>query len=59
MPQINVSDVVEIVKAGPSEQHVLHKVGRVMMIVDGTKAFVTFSDGGGASVTVDQLRKVE
>jgi hypothetical protein len=56
---IAINDVVEIVKVGPNEQQFLHKVGRVMMIIDGKKCFVTFSDGGGASVTVDQLRKVQ
>jgi hypothetical protein len=55
---IQVNDLVEIVSAGPSEQQLLHRVGRVVLITDGTKCVVAFNDGSGASVKVEQLRKV-
>jgi len=56
---INVNDRVEIIEAGPSEQHLLHKFGTVMMIIDGENCFVLLDDETDANVNVKQLKKVK
>lgn len=57
MPHININDRVEIVQANPKEQHLLNKVGRVILIADDTKAVVALEDGSGATVHINQLKK--
>jgi hypothetical protein len=58
MAGVQVGDIVEIVNVRGDQQHLLHKVGRIMMIVDGRKCLLSFDDGTGATVTVDQLKSV-
>lgn len=58
MGAINVSDKVQIVKTNPGEEHLLNKIGRVMLIVDGERCVVALPDGNGASVNIKQLKKL-
>jgi hypothetical protein len=59
MTGINVSDRVRIAKVNTAaEQHLLNRVGVVVMIADGTRCVVAFPDGSGATVEVSQLAKM-
>jgi hypothetical protein len=56
--QIEVADFVEIIAVAPGDEALLHRMGRVMMIVDGDRCVVALDDGGGATVNIKQLKKV-
>ena len=58
MAEINVNDLVKIIRVNAGQEHLLNRVGTVVMIADGKKCVVAFEDGSGASVTIDQLAKV-
>lgn len=58
MAEINVTDLVKIVRVNASQEHLLNRVGTVVMIAEGKNCVVAFEDGSGASVTIDQLTKV-
>lgn len=43
----------------PSDQpELLNKIGKVAMIVDGTKCLLQFDDGSGITINADQLQPV-
>lgn len=58
MTEINVTDLVKIVRVNAGQEDLLNRIGSVVMIAGGTKCVVGFEDGSGASVTIDQLEKV-
>ena len=58
MDTITLGDIVQIVKVGDREKHLMNKVGRVMMIVDDTRCVVSFDDGNGAALDLTQVKKV-
>lgn len=58
MGRVNVNDRIEIIQVSSNEQHLLHKSGRVVLIADEVTCVVALDEGGGASVNMNQLRKV-
>lgn len=58
MDPITINDIVAIVKVDKGPQHLFARVGRLVLIADGVRGVVVFSDGTGAEVTLDQLEKV-
>ena len=58
MAAINVGDVIEVVRANPDDPKTLRKVGRVVMVADGTRCIVQFNDGTAGTFEADQLKKV-
>jgi len=58
MAAIQIGDRVQIVKVGQNDKQLLHKFGILVLLADGVKCVVALDDGEGASVTIDQLKKI-
>jgi hypothetical protein len=58
MAAIQVGERVQIVKVGQSDKQLLHKFGTLVMLADDVKCVVALDDGGGATVTIGQLKKI-
>lgn len=59
MERVKIGDRVQIVEVAESEQHLLNKTGRVIVIVDGTNCVVSLDGGDTANILVSQLEKDE
>ncbi|MEK7466635.1 MAG: hypothetical protein AAB074_04400 [Planctomycetota bacterium] len=58
MAGIDVGGMVKIVKVGAAEQHLLNRVGRLLVIADSVNCLLVFQDGTTAQVKIDQLQSV-
>lgn len=56
---IEVNDRVQIIKAPQDQPGLLNRAGKVMMITDETNYLVQLDNGEAASLTADQLKKLE
>lgn len=56
---IEVNDRVQVIAVPQGQPGLLNQAGKVMMITDETNYLVQMDNGEAASLTADQLKKLE
>ena len=56
---IDVNDRVQIIQAPQDQPGLLNQTGTVLLVADGTNCVVQLDNGAAATVSADQLKKLE